>query len=242
MKTPQPPDDPRSGDRWEFLISDNKVGVAKGLVIRNQAGKVVTLVEATSNEAWHRWKEVIRLDPCAYCGGLGGTIDHIAPNSMGGSRWSLRNWTGACFACNARRGATRLLYFLSGHPDVTAETRHELIKRRYRERRVDVGPAVRAALEGVVGKENRRRVANIIMKRFRGEQRVRNRAWRKEKHRLQRELVGIGQAALDDPTALQGRLHTEFGRLTAQRAEPSPAEGQPGEHATEQPWTPEPKP
>lgn len=54
---------------------------------------------------------LIRRDPCAYCGCVGGTWDHIDPVKRGGtSHWS--NATGACGSCNARKGTDPLLTFL----------------------------------------------------------------------------------------------------------------------------------
>lgn len=49
------------------------------------------------------YKRVIRHDPCAYCGGDGGTVDHIVPRPAGGARWDWENWTGACERCNRRK-------------------------------------------------------------------------------------------------------------------------------------------
>lgn len=53
----------------------------------------------------------LRLDPCAYCGGPGGTIDHIVPRVAGGAptAWNL---TGACAACGVLKGRWPLLAFL----------------------------------------------------------------------------------------------------------------------------------
>ena len=50
-------------------------------------------------------------DPCSYCGGPAGEVDHIQPRSRGGSEgWD--NLTAACRACNARKHAMPLLAFL----------------------------------------------------------------------------------------------------------------------------------
>jgi 5-methylcytosine-specific restriction endonuclease McrA len=46
----------------------------------------------------------IILDPCSYCGGPAGAVDHITALSAGGaSHWS--NITGACLVCNHLRAA-----------------------------------------------------------------------------------------------------------------------------------------
>ena len=53
----------------------------------------------------------IATDPCSYCGGPSGTLDHITPKKHGGTDdWS--NQTSACFSCNARKQARPLLPFL----------------------------------------------------------------------------------------------------------------------------------
>jgi 5-methylcytosine-specific restriction endonuclease McrA len=48
-------------------------------------------------------------DPCSYCGGPGGEIDHI---EAGGSR-GFDNLTAACRSCNAAKGDKSLLLFLA---------------------------------------------------------------------------------------------------------------------------------
>ena len=65
------------------------------------------------------WLNVIRNDPCALCGGPGGTIDHIVAKSTGGtSSWD--NLAGTCAECNSRKGATNLLRFLQLRVDEKA--------------------------------------------------------------------------------------------------------------------------
>lgn len=57
------------------------------------------------------WRDVIRRDPCTYCGVPSETTDHIVPVSAGG----LRDWpneVGACKSCNEAKAATPLLVFL----------------------------------------------------------------------------------------------------------------------------------
>ena len=68
------------------------------------------LVEAaeTAVEAWRR---TLRRDPCAYCGGRGGDVDHITAQAHGGpDNW--HNLTGACRRCNSAKGRERLLHLL----------------------------------------------------------------------------------------------------------------------------------
>lgn len=56
------------------------------------------------------YQRALRADPCAYCGGTGGTIDHIIPRRVTGEkrkRGSTLNWTGACRECNRRKDKDR---------------------------------------------------------------------------------------------------------------------------------------
>ena len=54
------------------------------------------------------WNLILRRDPCSYCGGTGGTVDHIRPCHHHGCKddsasvWS--NKTGACECCNGKKG------------------------------------------------------------------------------------------------------------------------------------------
>jgi 5-methylcytosine-specific restriction endonuclease McrA len=57
------------------------------------------------------FRSVLRADPCAYCGRAGGTVDHITPQSRGGT-WRPHDLTGACAACNAAKDSVDLLPFL----------------------------------------------------------------------------------------------------------------------------------
>lgn len=58
------------------------------------------------------WKDFIRRDPCSYCGGGGGTVDHIIPRSAGGGN-TWENLTGACEPCNRARSSTPSMLFLA---------------------------------------------------------------------------------------------------------------------------------
>lgn len=54
---------------------------------------------------------ILRDDPCSYCSGPGGTIDHIMPVTAGGTNcWT--NLTGACLSCNSRKRTRPLLDYL----------------------------------------------------------------------------------------------------------------------------------
>lgn len=59
------------------------------------------------------YEAIIRKDPCAYCGGPAGEVDHIEPLKRGGSsEWD--NLGPACRSCNSSKHATPLLAYLLG--------------------------------------------------------------------------------------------------------------------------------
>lgn len=59
------------------------------------------------------WRRLLRLDSCAYCGGPGGTVDHVVPRASGlRSVESWVNLVGACSACNSSKRDDSLLLFL----------------------------------------------------------------------------------------------------------------------------------
>lgn len=56
--------------------------------------------------------EMLRLDPCVYCGKAGGSTEHIEAVSMGGANhWT--NYAGACIPCNSSKNAKPLISFLA---------------------------------------------------------------------------------------------------------------------------------
>lgn len=57
------------------------------------------------------YSKAIRNDLCAYCGGRGGTFDHIHPRAQGGKD-GWENIIGACCDCNRKKGGTTMLWFL----------------------------------------------------------------------------------------------------------------------------------
>lgn len=58
-----------------------------------------------------RYAEIVRRDPCSYCGEPSETVDHIVALGVGGSNdWT--NLTGACTSCNSSKRAQGLLWFL----------------------------------------------------------------------------------------------------------------------------------
>lgn len=51
----------------------------------------------------HQWVLEMRKQPCHYCGGKGGTIDHVIPTSKGGKTIS-KNCVPCCAPCNQAKG------------------------------------------------------------------------------------------------------------------------------------------
>jgi 5-methylcytosine-specific restriction endonuclease McrA len=57
------------------------------------------------------YREVLYCDPCSYCGGPAGSVDHIVSVATGGgNEWE--NFTAACKACNTSKHAELLVMFL----------------------------------------------------------------------------------------------------------------------------------
>lgn len=153
--------------RSTLELSLNRIGVVKAIRLAPSEGVTATVAEATSLEAARAWREVLLKDPCPYCLGPGGTIDHVTPMSMGGAKGSMRNWSGACEACNVRRGSRGLIYFLAGAPDAAAEARDQAVTRLGGTCRIDIGPEIRADVEGVSGREARQVAARAVTMRYR---------------------------------------------------------------------------
>lgn len=66
------------------------------------------------------WRKLLQHDPCSYCGGQGGTIDHIRPQGHGEHTrfsgphglFSWLNLTSACQSCNQAKADKSLLGFM----------------------------------------------------------------------------------------------------------------------------------
>jgi hypothetical protein len=60
-------------------------------------------------------KKLFRRDLCSFCGGPGGTLDHILPRSVaqGVARGNYMNYTGACRDCNGEKGSGHFLFFFA---------------------------------------------------------------------------------------------------------------------------------
>lgn len=67
------------------------------------------------DEATIEFVQLVRRDPCSYCGESAEAWDHIEPHAKGGaSIWE--NATGACTRCNASKKDENLLLFLLRAP------------------------------------------------------------------------------------------------------------------------------
>lgn len=54
---------------------------------------------------------IVKADPCAYCGGPGGSADHIVPIVSGGTG-DWENAAGVCYRCGSMKGEKSMLTFL----------------------------------------------------------------------------------------------------------------------------------
>ena len=93
----------------EYLRDDPGNPLGKGYPL----GRTLREDGESHREAWMR---VLRADPCSYCGGPAGTVDHIEPqcrraSGLGGAH-SWMNYCGACQRCNGRKSARSLLHVL----------------------------------------------------------------------------------------------------------------------------------
>ncbi|CPX20647.1 restriction endonuclease [Mycobacteroides abscessus] len=81
-------------------------------------------------------RSVIQSLPCVYCGGEGGTADHVRPVSRGG-RNGISNLVPACETCNTYKGHLTLAELATFRPDlvlhalyVNARVRIEFVRLR----------------------------------------------------------------------------------------------------------------
>src|SRR4051794_19767205 len=65
---------------------------------------------------YQAWLALVRRDPCSYCPGPGGTVDHVDPRCRSarglGSVHGWVNTVGACTRCNAAKRDLPMLDFL----------------------------------------------------------------------------------------------------------------------------------
>lgn len=62
---------------------------------------------------WPRWGDILRADPCAYCGNVvGGTVDHVIPLIRGEPASTLLNGGGCCKGCNGDKADKHMLIWM----------------------------------------------------------------------------------------------------------------------------------
>lgn len=96
------------------------------------------------------WREVVKRDPCVYCGRPATTIDHITPKAHGGEN-GWRNEAGACEPCNAAKASLGLLLFLRARHHAALAAEQATRKAR--------GLTRRQRLEAAVAEKNAQHVA-----------------------------------------------------------------------------------
>lgn len=74
-------------------------------------------LRADGQSHYAAWQALLRLDPCVFCAGPGGTVDHLEPRSrpvrgVGGSPHGWQNLAGACGGCNGAKRDSSLLAYL----------------------------------------------------------------------------------------------------------------------------------
>jgi hypothetical protein len=92
--------------------------------MKDELGSFIDLLEEEiGSRPTARWVNVLKGDPCSYCGREPDpnlpsdhdhemTVDHIIPLAMGGPYGYTINGTGACRFCNGRRKNLTLLIWL----------------------------------------------------------------------------------------------------------------------------------
>jgi len=73
-------------------------------------------LRADGESHYEAWLALLRRDPCAYCSGPGGTVDHVEPRSGSargiGTVTGWVNTVGACARCNGAKRDLPLLVHL----------------------------------------------------------------------------------------------------------------------------------
>lgn len=82
---------------------------------RNKPIIIIALTSLRTPEKCSKkeWKDVLRADPCAYCGApKSGTVDHIVPRVDLEVECDWDGLTGSCKICNNKKGDVSLLKYL----------------------------------------------------------------------------------------------------------------------------------
>lgn len=82
---------------------------------KRHAGECLICHRLRQQKVWDKesrqYAHAIVSDPCAYCGGEGGALDHIVARKNGGlDHWS--NFTAVCHSCNSRKRTKSMLLFM----------------------------------------------------------------------------------------------------------------------------------
>ena len=175
-----------------FRIGTNRVGVAKSVAYSFDGGQTQHEIQRGDMRRNPAWVAVLLRDPCVWCGGPGGTRDHIYPVALGGSKYDS-NVAGACHHCNSVRGCKRVLHKLAGVPDPDAQrvlAIHESAK-------AFIGREIRAVLAKLppgASKDDKRQAAK------RAKKAAADRAWnvtKADRYASRREI--LGGVLHDDP-------------------------------------------
>ena len=93
------------------LIFSIANGVDEKMARRQLRKRLFLMIHEWEEKGMSGWRHRLRTEPCSYCGGDGGTLDHIVPSSRRGqTHWS--NITAACCSCNMHRGIMSPMVFL----------------------------------------------------------------------------------------------------------------------------------
>ena len=99
------------GHHEEARARSQKWRAANVEYVRSTARRIQRERKAGRTPEGKEYVDILRADPCCYCGISGGHIDHIVPLSKAGpNAWD--NLTSACKSCNSRKRDKSLLMFL----------------------------------------------------------------------------------------------------------------------------------
>lgn len=97
--------------RWLRALTQWWAGVPAGDVVRVSQSGPPRLTVGERKLPIPQWRDVIASDPCVYCGGSAGTVDHLRPIALGGTNCWM-NLAPACVTCNNQKAALSLVAFL----------------------------------------------------------------------------------------------------------------------------------
>lgn len=97
--------------RWASGRDKDKVSEVNRYNRERRKAQIVPLTAQEALESY-QYEEILRKDPCTYCGApVGGTVDHVIAVNIGGTdKWD--NKTGACRSCNSSKRDKSVLDFM----------------------------------------------------------------------------------------------------------------------------------